>query len=58
VLFDIANRHADVPLFAEASSGRPAYRILETMSPLKLKETGEVGIGIVEVGRHPLAEGE
>ncbi len=55
---DIANRHADVPLFAEAASGRPAYRILETMSPLKLKETGEVGIGIVEVGRHPLAEAE
>jgi hypothetical protein len=33
--------------------GEPTYEILETFSPLKLLETGESGIGLVEIGRHP-----
>jgi hypothetical protein len=51
---DIAGRFADVPLHAEKTSGgAPSYEILETFSPLKLLETGESGIGLVEIGRHP-----
>ena len=51
---DIGGRYADVPLHAEKSgTGEPTYEILETFSPLKLLETGESGIGLVEIGRHP-----
>jgi len=51
---NIAGRYADVPLHAEKSgTGEPTYEILETFSPLKLLETGESGIGLVEIGRHP-----
>lgn len=51
---DIVGRHADVPLHAEKSAnGAPVYEILETFSPLTLLETGERGIGLVEIGRHP-----
>jgi hypothetical protein len=54
---DIAGRFADVPLHAEKSvTGAPSYEILETFSPLKLLETGELGIGLVEIGRHPSLE--
>lgn len=51
---DIAGRHADVPLHAEkATAGIASYEILETFAPLKVVETGETGIGLVEIGRHP-----
>ncbi len=51
---DIAARYADVPLHSEkAANGAPTYEILETFSPLALLETGEQGIGLVEIGRHP-----
>jgi hypothetical protein len=51
---DIAGRYADVPLHAEKpAAGALAYEVLETFAPLKLLETGESGIGLVEIGRHP-----
>jgi hypothetical protein len=51
---DIAGRFTDVPLHAEKSSaGAATYEILETFAPLKLMETGETGVGLVEIGRHP-----
>jgi hypothetical protein len=54
---DIAGRHADVPLQAEKpSADAHSYEIIETFAPLKLLETGETGIGLVEIGRHPLVK--
>ena len=51
---NVAGRHADVPLHSEKpSGGAPGYEILETICPLKLVESGETGIGLVEIGRHP-----
>jgi len=51
---DIAGRFADVPLHSEKpGSAGPGYQILETFCPLTLVETGERGIGLVEIGRHP-----
>jgi hypothetical protein len=51
---DIAGRHADVPLHSEkADKGMQTYEILETISPVKLLETGETGVSLVEIGRHP-----
>lgn len=55
---DIGRRHADVPLHAEKPTGGiAAYEVLETFSPLRLVETGETGIGLVELGRHPSIAG-
>jgi hypothetical protein len=55
---DVAGRFADVPLLSEKpSTGTPTYQILETFCPLKLLETGESGIGLVEIGRHASMEG-
>lgn len=48
---NIAGRHACVPLVSEAPAGKPGYHIVENFAPLKLEETGEDGVGLVEIGR-------
>lgn len=48
---DIAGRLAHVPLVSEAPAGRTAYQIVENFCPLRLEETGEAGVGLVEIGR-------
>jgi len=51
---DIAGRHADVPLHSEKTDkGAQTYEILETLCPVRLIESGESGISLVEIGRHP-----
>lgn len=51
---DIAGRYAAVPLHSEkADPGTQTYQILETLCPVRLLETGETGISLVEIGRHP-----
>jgi hypothetical protein len=51
---DIAGRHADVPLHSEkADTGAPTYEIMEAICPVKRLETGETGVSLVEIGRHP-----
>lgn len=49
---DIAGRFAHVPLVSEAPGGRPAYHIVENFCPLHLEQTGEDGVGLVEIGRN------
>jgi hypothetical protein len=54
---DIAGRYSDVPLHSEKSQpGKPSYRIIETCSPLVLLETGEKGVGLVEIGQSSALE--
>jgi hypothetical protein len=48
---DIENRYAHVPLVAEAPAGKVSFNIVENFCPLRLIETGERGIGLVEIGR-------
>lgn len=56
---DVAGRYSDVPLDAEKSdAGRPTYQIIESCCPLTLLETGEKGVGLVEIGKHPTIAGE
>jgi hypothetical protein len=48
---DIAGRFAHVPLVSEAPAGKTGYHLVENFCPLRLVETGETGIGLVEIGR-------
>lgn len=48
---DISGRLAHVPLVAEAPGGGASYRIVENFCPATVRETGEKGIGLVELGR-------
>jgi hypothetical protein len=51
IVADLAKRHAFVPLHTEKPGAAPfIYDIVENFAPLTLKETGETGIGLVEVG--------
>lgn len=52
---DVGNRYSDVQLVSEKFEPGKAYNVIETFSPLKLLETGEQGIGLVEIGIHDLA---
>ncbi|WP_068076610.1 DUF7064 domain-containing protein [Novosphingobium lentum] len=48
---DVAARFAHVPLASEAPAGKVAFHIVENFCPLTLAETGEHGVGLVEIGR-------
>ncbi|WP_162806310.1 hypothetical protein [Sphingosinicella terrae] len=48
---DLAARHAHVPLVAEAPGGGASYRIVENFCPIRVRETGEEGVALVEMGR-------
>lgn len=51
IVADMTKRFAHVPLHTEKPGAAPfVYDIVENFPPLTLKETGETGIGIVEVG--------
>lgn len=51
---DVAGRHAVVGLHAEKpATGQQAYDVREHFCPLRLRETGERGVGLIELGRHP-----
>jgi hypothetical protein len=51
IVADLTKRHAHVPLHTEAPGAVPfIYDIVENFAPLSLKQTGETGIGLVEVG--------
>ncbi|MET0985526.1 MAG: hypothetical protein ABW034_08975 [Steroidobacteraceae bacterium] len=48
---DLSKRFAHVPLQTEKPGATPfVYDIVENFVPLTLKETGETGIGLIEVG--------
>jgi hypothetical protein len=48
---DLHRRHAHVPLHTEKAGAAPfVYEIVENFAPLRLEQTGEEGIGLVEVG--------
>lgn len=57
IMADVAGRHAHVPLQSEAPAGQARYHIVENFCPLTLVETGESGIGLVEIGRSSLIGG-
>lgn len=49
---DIQSRYASVPLQSEKPGPTPfIYDIVENFTPLSFKETGQSGIGLVEIGR-------
>lgn len=48
---DVAGRFAHVPLVSEAPAGKIGFHIVENFCPLQLAETGETGVGLVEIGR-------
>ena len=49
---DINERYASVPLQSEKPGATPCvYDIVENFTPLTIKETGESGIGLVEIGK-------
>ena len=48
---DIRNRFAYVPLLSEKPDHATFYDVVENFCPIKLLETGEEGIAIVELGR-------
>jgi hypothetical protein len=51
IVADLTRRYAHVPLRTEVAGAVPfLYDIVENFAPLELKETGETGIGLVEVG--------
>jgi hypothetical protein len=51
VIADIAKRVAHVPLVTEApSASGHAYTVVENFCPIVLKETGEIGFALVEIG--------
>jgi hypothetical protein len=51
IVADLTNRYAHVPLHTESPGAAPfVYDIVENFAPLRLNETGETGIGLVEVG--------
>ncbi len=51
IVADLSRRFAHVPLHSESAGAAPfVYDIVENFAPLELEETGETGIGIVEVG--------
>jgi hypothetical protein len=57
IVCDLAGRHAHVPLVSEAPKGKVGYHIVENFCPLTLLETGEHGVGLVEIGRSSLHAG-
>ena len=48
---DIGSRLAHVPLVSEAPGGRSLYQIVENFCASTLRETGEKGVSLVEIGR-------
>ena len=51
IIADLTQRHAHVPLHSETPGASPfIYDIVESFVPVTLKETGETGIGLVEIG--------
>ena len=58
IVADLTRRYAHVPLHTEAAGAAPfIYDIVENLAPLELKETGDAGIGLVEVGWSTPADG-
>lgn len=57
IVADLAGRFAHVPLVSEAPAGKAGYHIVENFCPLTLAETGESGVGLVEIGRSSLLAG-
>lgn len=49
---DIAGRFAHVPLVSEAADGSRRYEVIENFCPVRLRETGERGVALVEMGRN------
>lgn len=50
---DLQNRFSRVPLMSEAADGRPTYQIVENFAPVTLRDNGEKGVALVEIGRSP-----
>ena len=49
---DLNQRHAAVPLQSEKPGATPfVYDIVENFAPLDFAETGETGIGLIEIGK-------
>jgi hypothetical protein len=48
---DIKNRFAQVPLEAESPDGKAVYEVAENFTRSILKETGDEGVSIIEIGR-------
>jgi hypothetical protein len=53
---DLTRRMASVPLVSEKPGATAAYRIVDTLCPITLIETGETGLGHVELGINPCTE--
>lgn len=48
---DLAGRYAQVPLVAESPGGLGAYKIVENFTPSRLRETGDTGVSLIEIGQ-------
>ena len=53
---DLTKRMASVPLVSEKPGATAAYRIVDSLCPITLIETGETGLGHVELGINPRLE--
>lgn len=53
---DLGKRFASVPLVSEKPGVVAAYRIVDSLCPITLLETGERGLGHVELGINPAIE--
>jgi hypothetical protein len=51
---DVAGRYSEVALHSEKTlAGQAGYQIMESCCPLTLVESGEQGVGLIEIGKHP-----
>lgn len=50
---DLSQRLAHVPLVSEKPGAKVPYRIVENLCPITLLETGETGLGHIELGINP-----
>lgn len=48
---DVKGCFAQVPLFPEGSAGKAVYEVAEVFTPTLLRETGEMGVSLVELGK-------
>lgn len=53
VAADMTKRMASVPLVSEKPGAAAAYRIVDSLCPITLVETGETGLGHIELGINP-----
>ena len=54
---DVAGRHAQVPLAAEKPDGDTVYEVTENFTKSVLRETGEEGFSLIELGRSSVKGG-